>query len=212
MNVRLGKQETFAAAVILTILLVIVFWFAAVNPSKQQISKIKAQQEEIKKSIEDNELTLKRLAELRKESSKVEAETVRILSNLPSKPELASYMVIINEIATKAGVKIVSFKPSAPAQEGDYAKIPVSITAETQFNNVSTAGGSLIEFLYYLERLPRITRVESVNIVRQSDNDPKLVVTLNLATYSLMPTNVVQTTSESTQTGGGSATTQTAGQ
>lgn len=185
MNLRLGKTETFALAIMILIVSALVFWFFGYQPAKKEIESLIAQQNEVIKKIEENKLTLQRLAELKKESAKMEASIVSILTNLPTKPELPSYLVMINEIADRSGVKINNFKPAVPANEANYVKIPVELTVAGRFNDIRELGGSLIEFLYLLENMPRITKVESLNIVR-SGNKQDLTVSIKMSTYSLV--------------------------
>lgn len=205
MNLKIGKPEAFVLAIMILILSSVAFWFIGYQPAKKEIDSIVQQQKEITKKIEENKLTLKRLSELKQEAAKMEASLVNILSNLPTKPELPSYLIMINEVADKSGVKILNFKPATPAQESQYVKIPIDFSVSGKFNDVKELGGSLVEFLYLLENLPRITRIESLNIVR-AESDSKLTVTLKASTYSLMglqtqPTSQTQqTTQTATQT------------
>lgn len=197
MNFKLGRQEAIAVAVMILVLELLIFWFLGYKPAITEVNRLRQQQIEINKKIQENMLTLQRLEELRKESSKVEAQIVQILSNLPTRPEIASYVIMINDIAGRCGVKIDSFKPQIPAQEGDYAKIPVDLTISTYFNEIPENGGSLIEFLYRIEKLPRITNIETINLVRQSESDAKLVVTLKMNTYSLLSSLSLKSTTQS---------------
>lgn len=204
MNFKIGKTEALALAVMIFALSFIVFWFVGYQPAVKETESIKAQQNEVIKKIEENKLTLQRLAELKKESAKLEASIVAILANLPTKPELPSYLVMLNEIAEKAGIKMNNFKPQAPASENNYAKIPIELSISARFNDVKELGGSLIEFLYMLENMPRLTRVESLNIVRQ-EGGSDLTVSIRMSTYSLVGLGAVTTqtatvTPEATQT------------
>lgn len=188
MNMKIGKQEVLILAVVILLIEIALFWFFGYRPAVSQVNALRQQQMEVSKKIQENNLTLQRLEEVRKESSKVEAEMVKILSNLPTKPELASFIILLNEIGEKCGVRIDSFKPQAPAQEGEYAKIPVDIVVTSYFNEIPENGGSLVEFLYRIEKLPRITNIESLNISRQSDKEGKLTATIKLNTFSLIST------------------------
>jgi Tfp pilus assembly protein PilO len=212
MNLRIGRQEAVIVAVMLLVLELLIFWFIGYKPAVTEVNRLRQQQMEISKKIQENTLTLQRLEELRKESSKVEAQMVQILSNLPTKPEIASYVIMMNDVASRCGVKIDSFKPQMPAQDADYARIPVDLTISAYFNEIPENGGSLIEFLYRLEKLPRVTNVEAINLVRQSDSEAKLVVTLKLNTYSLLssisPKVTTQTAPQAAQQGQQPATTQ----
>lgn len=185
MSFKLGKVEAIAVAVIILILSLVVFWFFGYQPAKNEINSLRAQQQELVKKIEENKVTLERLSELKAEAAKMEASIVSILSNLPTKPELPSYLIMINELADNTGIKINSFKPSQPAQENNYVKIPIDLTVSGRFNEIKELGGSLIEFLYLLEKMPRITKIESLNIVR-SGNVADLTVTIKMNTFSLV--------------------------
>ncbi|MCX7832317.1 MAG: type 4a pilus biogenesis protein PilO [Actinobacteria bacterium] len=208
MNFKIGKPEAFILAILILVISSVAFWFIGYQPAKREIDSIVQQQNEIIKKIEENKLTLQRLSELKQEAAKMEASLVNILSNLPTKPELPSYLIMVNEVADKSGVKILNFKPASPAQESQYVKIPVDLSISSKFNDVKELGGSLVEFLYLLENLPRITKVESINIVR-SESTSSLNVTLKLSTYSLvgLQNQSISQTQQTTQT-----TTQTAQQ
>lgn len=184
MNIRLGKQETIAVAVVIVILLGLIFWMFGYRPAINEINSLRAQQEEIKRTIENNKLTLQRLQELRAEASKVEAEMIRILASLPVKPEIPSLLIQIEDIAEKSGVSIDTFKPSAPVKNGNYSETAIDLIVNTHFNDFPENGGSLIEFLYRLERMERIVNISSINLVKQGEEN-NLTVTLKLNAYSL---------------------------
>lgn len=186
MEFRLGKTETIAAAVLILVLCFVPFWFFGYQPARREINNLRSQQQQVIKKIEENKLTLMRLSDLKQQSAKMEASIVSILASLPTKPELASYLVMINDLAERTGIKINSFKPSQPAAEGSYTKIPVDLSVTGKFNDIPQQGGSLLEFLYYLEKMQRLTRIESLNIIRQSDQDNSLTVNLKMSTFSLV--------------------------
>jgi|GEM_PF-5745873 len=211
MEFRLGKTEAIAAAVLILVLGFVAFWFLGYQPAIREINSLRSQQQQIIKKINENKLTLMRLAELRQESAKMEASIVNILASLPTKPELASYLVMINDLAERTGIKINSFKPSQPTGENNYTKIPVEISVTGKFNDLPQLGGSLIEFLYLLEKMPRLTRIESLNIVRQDDKKNLLTVSLKMSTFSLvgLDTQTGTATAESPQAKPQPQTTQT---
>lgn len=184
MNIRLGKQETIAVAVVIIILHGLVFWMFGYRPAINEINSLRAQQEELKKTIENNKLTLQRLQELRAEASKVEAETIRILASLPVKPEIPSLLIQIEDIADRSGVSIDTFKPSPPVKNGNHTEIPIDLIVNSRFNEFPENGGSLIEFLYRLEHMERLVDISSINVVKQGDSS-NLTVTLKLNAYSL---------------------------
>jgi Tfp pilus assembly protein PilO len=208
MELKLGKTETIATAIMILVLGFIAFWFFGYQPAMKEINNLRTEQEKIIKLVEGNKLTLMRLSELKQESAKMEASIVGILSSLPTKPEMASYLVLVNDLAERTGVKINTFKLSQPAAENNYTKIPIDLSVSGKFNDIPQLGGSLIEFFYFLEKIPRVTRVESLNIVRQGDNSNFLTVTLKISTFSLAGLNS-QIQTATVQAPGGQSNAQT---
>lgn len=185
MNIKLGKKETIVVIAVIIILLTIAFWMFAYRPTINEKNKLKSQQEEVKNEIQSNQVTLQRLQEVRNNASKVEAEIIRIMSRLPSNPEIPSLLIQLKDVAEKSGVEINSFKPSTPKENGNYKVMNIDLSVSSKFNNVPGNGGSLIEFLYRLENMQRVISVESVNIVR-SGNEDNLTVSIRISAYSLV--------------------------
>lgn len=184
MNLKLGKTETIAAAGMLLVALFAIFFLLVYRPATQQIASYRAQQEEVRRSIESNKLTLSRLQETRKEASEVEMRIVNLLSRMPQKPEVPTLLVQLEDVAEKSGARILAFKPSAPTPAGSYQLVPLDVTLKSEFNGVPSIGGSLIEFLYRLDNFPRLITVSSIQIAR-AGAERSLNVTLKLNAYCL---------------------------
>jgi type IV pilus assembly protein PilO len=184
MNLTLGKTETIAASVLLVVILFGAFFIFAYRPAMQTIASYRAQEEEVKRTIKSNRLTLGRLQEARKEASEVEMKIVNLMSKMPDRPEIPSLLVQLEDVAEKSGAKIQTFKPSTPNAAGAYQVVPVDVSLKSEFNGVPTLGGSLVEFLYRLDNFPRLIAVNSIQIAR-SGMERTLTVTLKLNAFCL---------------------------
>lgn len=184
MKLKFGKQEMIIASAVAVVLLTLLFWILFYRPASQEIANLKAEQQKVLKKIESSKLTLERMEESKKEASEVEAGMLEILKKMPEDPEIPTLLVQIESLAEKTGVQIQTFKPSPPVSSGEYQTITVDLSIKTRFNGIPSEGGNLIEFLYRLEKLPRLVSIQNLQI-QKSPNDPALTVTLKLNAFSL---------------------------
>lgn len=193
MKFRFGKQEMLIISVVTVVILTTVFTIVFYRPASQEIAKLKVEQQKELKEIESNKLTLERMAESKKEASEVEAKMLEIFRKMPQNPEIPSLLVQVESLAEKTGVQIQSFKPFPPISSGEYQAIKVDMSIKTRFNGIPSDGGNLIEFLYRLEKLPRLVSIQNLQ-VQKTPNDPHLMVTLKMNTYSLKGVELEETT------------------
>lgn len=185
MNFKFGKQETIIASIMMVMILSLAFWFFIYRPQSQRVHDLKAEQAKERQAIQSNILTLERLKESREEASQNEMKLVNLLVKMPQNPEIPSLLVQLENLARKTGVKLQTFKPSAPVSNGQFQMIPIDLAISSHFNGISTDGGSLIEFFYRLEKFPRLVSVKSIQVAGNSGTS-SLNVSIKLNAFSLL--------------------------
>ena len=154
-----GRTGTIVAAVV-AFLGLLLFWFVVVNPKRGELTDVKAQiaAEEVK----TQQLTaeLQRLEALQENAAKLQAELGTIRRYVPVRPELANFIVQVQDAANSAGLDFVQISPQLPKNPPEGAAL-AEVSASIQ-----AKGGyfALQDFIRRLYGLDRALRADTVSI------------------------------------------------
>ncbi len=154
------QVRTVALATAATIVVIVAAWFFLVfGPKGDEIADAEEQLEQARTEEQNLRTTLERLRELDENRPALEAELRRLEAAVPPRPELASFILAVHEVAARADLEFVSITPAQPANiDGiDAAAIAMSIRAEGRFFNV-------LDYLDRMERLERLVVVDSLDL------------------------------------------------
>jgi type IV pilus assembly protein PilO len=134
-------------------------WFFVFEPRNQDI-------EESRQEIAKMETTLVRLDQLTREVgdvreaiSEAEVRLAEFRQNIPDADEVDDMLAEIHRIGERNSLSIASIRALKQTEDQGYAEIPLSMQIEGQFKG-------LYRFLIDLERLPRIIRVQNLELER----------------------------------------------
>jgi len=229
-NRRLVLGVVGAAVVILA------FWYLALwNPSHNDLKKAQQRTAEAKAQQAQLEAAVNRLRSAQKDEPLQRAKLESLRTAIPDTPNLAQFILDANDAASKAGIDFISITPTPPAAViRSSATTPTTAAATTTTTAAATAttatttpvstgpaeinlqlqikGGyfQVLDFLNRLDRLPRLTVVDGVNIT----GDDQGVLTVNLTGRMFVrsvppgfPGGVATTTTTTAPAAGASTTT-----
>jgi len=124
--------------------------------------------------------TYKQLEDLKKNSRKTEYELLSADRRAPEDAELPALLIQIEDISQKAGISFQSITPSEPIQKDGFKQVPITIQVNGYFY-------SLLDFVYRLEKLPRIINVTGIEITEGSLGLPNISVVLSAYAYVMTP-------------------------
>lgn len=134
-------------------------WFFVFEPRNQDI-------EQSRQEIAKMETTLVRLDQLTREVgdvreaiSEAEVRLAEFRQNIPDADEVDDMLAEIHRIGERNSLSIASIRALKQTEDQGYAEIPLSMQIEGQFKG-------LYRFLIDLERLPRIIRVQNLELER----------------------------------------------
>lgn len=203
----------------LAMVVVLLAWFMFVlKPKSAELSSAqnKTQEEVAKES--GLQSTLARLKALDAQRPAREAEMQRLAVAVPEQPDLATFILSVNELGARAGVRWVSVAPTAPVAgpQGSPSVITLTMNFEGGFFQV-------LDFLARVERLRRIVVVDGLELQGNASAAPtpgqaapaelKVAITARLFTTAAPPlapgatTTTIAGRATTTIAGGATATT-----
>ena len=151
--------------------------------TKEQISNLE--------TIEKKEAELKQLFEIKQakaanlESYKSQLQDIQktfgsLLSQLPSKTEVADLLTDITQTGLSNGLEFEYFKPQAEKPKEFYAELPIDLTVRGQYHEFG-------KFMSSVSSLPRIVTIHDFTIKKVKDpkqgKKDELILEANANTY-----------------------------
>jgi Tfp pilus assembly protein PilO len=145
------------------VLIVIIWYVALYSPKNSDLSKAHADLTAAQGSQQNLKAQLSNLRGLESNRTKQQAVLQKLSAAVPPTPDLASFILQANDIATQSGVSWLQVSPGLPsaASGGGPTSINLSMQLEGGFYQV-------YDYLNRLETLQRLVIVDSVNINAKS--------------------------------------------
>ncbi len=147
------------------------------RPQNREIAKARSEIELKEKMLAKLREATARHADLEKRNQEIKASIASIEARLPTGKEIDNVLREVAQIAARNGLKVPLFKKSdktLPAGQALEQPLEVEITGDFD---------GFYRFLLELERIPRITRLPDLKIVRMGDNDGVMKATFTLSIY-----------------------------
>ncbi len=174
-----AKQQIIAVAAVFALLAVILI-VTLVIPQIIRLGALGVEEQSAATELNTAKATYANLQELRRASRKQESDLLRADREAPADAELPAMLIQIQDISAKAGTGLISIKPSALVQKNDYAEVPFEIQIDGYFFSV-------LDFVYRLEKLPRIINVRGIEIKEGKQTLPNIDVTIKAAAFVSTP-------------------------
>lgn len=157
------NRRTLLAVIGGALAIILVWWFAVYSPKRSAISSAKSDRAAAEARGRDLEVTVARLKALDRSRPQLEADLRALNAAIPANPDLGTFILSANEIATRAGVDFLSIAPSPPAQSAGAGQ-PTSIGLSIQVRGNFFA---VVDYLNRLEQLERIVVVDTLSLAAQ---------------------------------------------
>ena len=174
-----SKQQIIAVAAV-AVVLAVIFIVVLLVPQVIKLGDLGAQEQTALNELNAAKATYGQLEELKKTSRKTENELIRVDRKAPEEAELPALLIQIEDISAKAGIGFMSIKPSEPIQKDDYMEVPLEIQINGYFF-------SLLDFVYRLEKLPRVINVTGIDIKAGKLGLPNIETTLKCSAFVTTP-------------------------
>lgn len=172
-------QQIVITGVVLTFFLLAIIFFL-IMPQVINLGALRAEENTARQELDQAKTALKQLEDLKRTSRRTESDLLRLERKMPEDAELPSLIIQIEDVSKKSGITFTSIKPSAPTQKDEYKEVPLEIMGSGYFY-------PLLDFLYRIEKLPRLITITSLEIKLGKDGAPSIDVTIKANAYILTP-------------------------
>ncbi len=142
---------------------------APVSDLEVRIRRAVAEQQRLDKEYIEKTAIANNLNQFRREKELLEQQLREALAELPEEKNIEDLLQLFQDRALKAGLKIESIEPKAPATERFYAKIPIPMTVKGNYHEIAT-------FFDSLGRMRRIVNVSDVQLDGPKDVNGKVIL------------------------------------
>lgn len=177
---KLSPKQQIIAVAAGALIIAIIFIVALVVPQILRLGDLSAKEQVALNELNTAKATYSQLEELKRTSRKTENELLRVDRKAPEETELPALLIQIEDISGKAGITFMSIKPSEPIQQTDYAEVPLEIQINGYFF-------SLLDFIYRLEKLPRIINVTGIEIKEGKVGLPNIEASIKCSAFVTTP-------------------------
>jgi type IV pilus assembly protein PilO len=141
----------------------------SISGTEEAIRKTVQQQAQLDKEYIEKTAIANNLNQFRREKELLEQQLTEALAELPEDKKIEDLLQLFQDRAIKAGLKIGSIEPKAPASEKFYAKIPIPMTVTGNYHEIAT-------FFDSLGRMRRIVNVSEVSLDTPKDVNGKVIL------------------------------------
>jgi type IV pilus assembly protein PilO len=177
---KLTSRQQEIAVLVVAIVIIVILVGVLVVPQVIRLGALGTEEQTAITQLNTAKATYNQLAELKKSSRKSESDLLRVDRKAPEDAELPALLIQIEDISQKAGISFMSIKPAEPVQMDNYQEIPLEITISGYFF-------SLLDFVYRLEKIPRVINVTGIDIKEGTLGLPNIEVKLNALTFITTP-------------------------
>jgi Tfp pilus assembly protein PilO len=147
----------FAAA---AVAVVVLFFFLVFTPQSRKIKDTQAQVQTQEQKAESLQNELTRLQVLQKQAPQLREKAVKLDTALPSEPQLAGFILSVQDASNTSGIDWLSISPSPPAgAAGANGVQEINV-------GISITGGyfQVQDFLVRLETLSRAVKIGTISL------------------------------------------------
>ncbi|MFP4144368.1 MAG: type 4a pilus biogenesis protein PilO [Phycisphaeraceae bacterium] len=170
---RLGLRELLF--ILLVAAVPVAAWMLVFQPWGTQIAQAKTEIGQKQEKLEELELATQNIDDLGKEIDKLSGALDTYEAKLPARQELDKILKEVWELAAKHQLEQKGVEPDKIVTRAQYAELPIKMKIVGDFDG-------FYSFMLDLERLPRVTRMPTMDLVRDHEQDGQMeaIVTLSI--------------------------------
>ncbi|MDX1764151.1 MAG: type 4a pilus biogenesis protein PilO [bacterium] len=153
------RIDMVATGLIVTIVLLSYFFFF--RTERLRIHALEEEKAALSQTLEAGGGATLALDKMSEEIQRIQTNLDHFENQLPEEGRIHDFLRTLDRLAQNHGVQLQAVTPAAKVEANRYAKIPVTITARSSFP-------AFYRFLYQLEGIERITKVERLQVNRSS--------------------------------------------
>lgn len=169
-------------AILAAIAVGVLYFFFVFSPQTEKIDAAKADVQAAQDNVQRLRLELSRLQALQQDAPRLREEAAKLDAAVPNDPQLAAFILQVQEAANASGIEWLSVTPAPPAaanpaQQG-VQEVNVSMSVEGGYFQVQ-------DFLVRIENLTRAVKVGTVSLASQGEGtgSPTLSASLTMKMF-----------------------------
>lgn len=180
-------RRNLLITVLAMIVVAVLAFFVVFKPQSDKIAQAREDVKSAQDDVQRLRLELQRLQALQQQAPKLRDEAMKLDAAVPNDPQLAAFILQVQDAANASGIEWVSVSPAPPAASTN-AQVPVQEVVVAL--NVEGGYFQVQDFLVRLEGLPRAVKVGNVSLSAQSagTGSPRLTASLNMKMFVSAPT------------------------
>lgn len=171
--------------ILTVVLLSVVYFFLVWRPQSGRISETKEQAEATEQEIEQAKLEIARLKALRDRAPELRQQAAKLDAALPGDPQLAQFILMVQDTANASGIDWLSISPSPPA--AGQAPAPPDVLIVNISMSVTGGYFQVQDFLVRIENLTRAVRIDSMSLGAGPKGLPHLAAGLSMKMFVAAP-------------------------
>jgi Tfp pilus assembly protein PilO len=159
------RRGIILGAIVAALAVTALWWLFVVSPRNEEVADINAQLDAAEAREDSLRTQIRQLTSIKDQEVSYLFAIGQMETSIPENPEEAAFIDQVNFLADRTGVDLTNLTlapPTSPIEEGASGfEIPTRIAVEGQYFEV-------LGFLYGLEAMERLVRVDSLNLSPQA--------------------------------------------
>ncbi|MDA8263205.1 MAG: type 4a pilus biogenesis protein PilO [Actinomycetota bacterium] len=161
------RRMIFAVALLVGVVLLGAFVFLIWIPKGKEISSANSELASLQSQQASARGEIAALEAFKAQLPTAKAELARLTNAVPAYPQLANFILMVNQISNESGISFLSISPSQPAPQAPQTSTPGASTLPAAVTlGIQIKGGyfQVLDFLNRLDNLPRLVVTSTVSL------------------------------------------------
>lgn len=172
MRLLRGKTGVVAGCIAVAL----VFALGALRPDAGAASRMHRDAALLHEAVATNTQRLESAGATRRRLDELAGELAVLDEAIPQDQQIGAFLERLDQLARDAGLTGKSVKPALPLQAGKVACLPIDV-------NVTGRFPAMYEFLQRVEALPRVARIQRLELSGADEAGDELVASLTMHVY-----------------------------
>lgn len=173
--------------ILVAIVMLVAYFFLIFNPQTGKINDAREEADAAEAQVQQLELELAHLRQLQKDEPKLREQAAVLDAAMPNDPQLANFILQVQDSANAAGIEWLSVSPSPPAAANPPQPGVLEVTIAM---NVEGGYFQVQDFVVRLETLSRALKIGTVSLGVADTvgaGSPLLSAALNMKMFVAQP-------------------------
>lgn len=187
------SRRALVLSAVAAVAIVALWWVLVYSPRGDELDDAKVELQAAEGEQQALQAQLDRLEAINENLPEIDADLARLSGLVPPTPDLAGFILGMNDLATQSGIDWISVAPTPPAAVGaGFSTVNLNITVDGGFFQV-------LDYLNRLEDFDRLVVVDGVSVTAGGGGDGEvadssLAVTMTARMFTTQQPGVATTT------------------